>query len=281
MNDTLALGFILFNPSKDAVTRISDSARSGYEIFIFLNSPVKEEFINVLKSVESIHILSNGLNEGLARGLSSLCNAASLGKFRALLYFDQDSIFTLETLNYVEKYLNIIKTSDDSFIDSIVSTTFRDTTTLSRRYNHISTFQISGFQVENVYFTINSGSLYFLNKMDKYEWFDKRYFVDGVDYSFCIRSKINDFKITEIFNTPGLDHETEQGNLPVKFFNKEKSGRLYPFSRNIDFLKSHLMILWSTLKIRSIKPKIFILKSILSYLYTQLLFRLKSIRQTS
>ena len=75
--------------------------------------------------------------------------------------------------------------------------------------------------------------------MDKYEWFDKRYFVDGVDYSFCIKSKINKFKITEIYNTPGLDHESEQGNFPLKLHNKQISGRLYPVSRNIDFIKSH------------------------------------------
>jgi rhamnosyltransferase len=276
MNNNIALGFILFNPSTDIVKRIINAAKPETEVFIVLNSRLDDSLLSMLSSIESIHLIGNGSNVGLSMGLKSLCNEAYIKYYSALLYFDQDSIFTSETLDYVLKYYRCILDNDNEFTRSIVCTTFRDTTVLNRANNYISTAKISDFVVENVYFTINSGSLYFLDKFNKYVWFDKRFFVDGVDYSFCLRSRKNKFRITEIYNTPGLDHETDQGNLPVKFFGKQKSGRLYPFSRNIDFIKSHLMILFLSSSIKSIKPKIFIIKSICGYIYMQILFRIKS-----
>lgn len=275
MNYIPAIGFIIYNPTDESVNRIVGVAKAGYQIFLFLNSELKEDMYKKLASVKSIHFIGNNLNEGLATGLKSICTAAYENKFRTLLYFDQDSIFTSETLEFVVKYCQNIQLIEDEFVKSIVCTTFRDKTELSKRYNHISTFSIPDFTIENVYFSINSGSLYFLDKLSEYQWFDQSYFVDGVDYSFCIRSIRNNLKITEIYNTPGLDHETEQGNLPVKFFNRQVSGRMYPLRRNVDFIKSHLRILFSSFMIKSFKPKIFIIRSMCSYLLMQILFRFK------
>jgi rhamnosyltransferase len=275
MKDNIALGFILFNPSKDSVKRIVDTAITGYEIFVFLNSKLEDEALLKLKSVSSIHVFDYNSNQGLSTGLSSVCNAAFINKNKGLLYFDQDSIFTFDTLDYVKKYFSFIQNNGNDFTQSIVCTAFRDATNLNRRYNHITTIKISDFLIENVYFTINSGSLYFLEKFQNFEWFDKRYFVDGVDYSFCVRSLLNKFKITEIYNTPGLDHETEQGNMPVIFLSKQIKGRVYSISRNIDFLKSHLLVLLACFRLKSIKPKIFIIKSICAYIYIQVVLRIK------
>jgi rhamnosyltransferase len=276
MTDKIALGFILFNPTADSIKRIIYSARSGYEIFIYLNSKLEDKILADLNSVDSINIFGNNSNDGLAIGLSSICNAAYGKNYKALLNFDQDSIFTDETLRYAAKYFNLIQKNDNEFTQSIVCTTFRDRTSINMRYNHISTTKISEYLIENIFFSINSGSLYFLGKIKHYNWFDKSYFVDGVDYSFCITSKINKFKITEIYNTPGLDHETEQGNFPIRLLKKQVSGRLYPLGRNIDFIKSHCRLLLYSFRLRSFKPKVFIIRSLFLYLYIQILFRLKS-----
>jgi rhamnosyltransferase len=275
MINDIALGFILYNPTTNSIDRILEAARSDYFVFLVLNSHLDKSILDQLKFYPNIYITGNESNAGLSGGLNSICEEAYLKKFKALLNFDQDSVFTHETLDFALKFFKTITTGNNEDMRSIVCTTFRDNSILNKKYNSISSFKLADFNVENVYFTINSGSMYFLEKFREFKWFDKKYFVDGVDYSFCISSIKNKFKITEIYNTPGLDHESEQGNQPVKLLNRQMTGRKYSFRRNTDFVRAHLMLLASSMQIRSLKPKIFLIRSMMLYTFHQFIFRIK------
>lgn len=272
LTNKIALGFVLYNPHIGSIQRIINSANYGYAIYVYINS-IHEDGLKSLTSHKSLNIISGESNGGLSKGLTVICNAAYNSKFDALLYFDQDTVFENITLDYISSYYDFVLERNDDFCKSVVCTTFRDLLNY-RRLNHISSHQYSNFTIENVFFTVNSGSLYNLNKFKDYEWFDKRYFVDGVDYSFCINSIKHKYKITEVHNTPGIDHEREQGNLSVMFFHKQLIGRVYAFQRNLDFVQSHIRLLFSAFGLKSIKPPIFIIKSLLFYLFQQALFRI-------
>lgn len=273
MTNKLAIGFVLYNPHVFSIQRIIDCANLGHTIYLYINS-IQEDGLKLLTSHKSLNIFFGESNGGLSKGLMIICNAAYNSKFKALLYFDQDTVFEKITLDYISSYYDFILDRNDDFCKSIVCTTFRDLP-YYRRLNHISSHKYSEFIIENVYLTINSGSLYFLEKIRDYQWFDERYFVDGVDYSFCINSIKNKFKITEVYHTPGIDHEKEQGNLSVMFFHKQFIGRAYSFRRNIDFVQSHFKLLFSAFGLKSIKPQIFLIKSLSFYLFQQVLFRFK------
>jgi rhamnosyltransferase len=274
LTNKIALGFVLYNPHIVSIQRIINSANYGYAIYVYINS-IHEDGLKSLTSHKSLNLIFGESNGGLSKGLTFICNAAYNSKFKALLYFDQDTVFENTTLDYISSYYDFILERNDDFCKSIVCTTFRNLP-YYRRLNHISSHKYSNFIIENVFFTINSGSLYFLEKIKDYQWFDERYFVDGVDYSFCINSIKNKLKITEVYHSPGIDHEKEQGNLSVMFFHKQLIGRVYPFRRNIDFVQAHVKLLFSAFCLKSIKPLIFIIKSLSFYLFQQVLFRIKT-----
>jgi rhamnosyltransferase len=214
-------------------------------------------------------------NVGLSEGLARICNAAFESEYEALLYFDQDTVFETVTLDYISAYYRSVLERPDEFCASIVCTTFRDIPN-SSKLNHISYRQCSEYNIENIFLTINSGSLYSLRKLKEYEWFDRTFFVDGVDYSFCINSIRNGYKITEVHSTPGIDHESEQGNVSVSFFGKRLVGRIYPFGRNIGFVISQIRLFFSAFALGGTKPALFLMKSLLLYLFQQLVFRVRA-----
>jgi len=270
----IALGFVLYNPTSGSIQRIISTANRGYAIYVYINS-IREEEFNPLTFQKTICPISGDSNSGLANGLTVICKAARNSGFKALLYFDQDTVFENATLDYISSYYDIVLERNDDFCKSIVCTTFRDMPDY-RRLNHISSHKYPGFTIENVYFTINSGSLYFLEKFGDYEWFDKKYFVDGVDYSFCINSIKNKCRITEVYNTLGIDHEIEQGNWSVMVLHKRLTGRTYPFQRNISFVRAYTKLFFSAFGLKSVKPLVFLIKSLLFYLFQQALFRIKT-----
>ena len=157
--------------------------------------------------------------------------------------------------------------------ERLISICFKDF--LNSTNSGFITFNNENFSFDNVFFTINSGSIYFLKYYNDFEWFDKRFFVDGVDYSFCIDSNKNKYRIIEVYNVIDLNHRNEQGDSYISFFNHKIYGRKYPFIRNIDFLKSHSLLLLKTLCYIQPLHFLFLTKSLLKYIIIQFLFRLK------
>lgn len=269
----IALCFILYKPSHIAISRIKKSSESGRMIFVYDNSCLGNE-LSLSEAKGKIKYYNKNDNIGLSKALDFICNQAINEGFTALLYFDQDTIFDTITLAYVDKvYQNVCSITD--YAKSLACISFRDLSIKSKSLNYINTTIINGYLINDVYFTINSGTLFFLNKFSKYTWFDPSFFVDGVDYAFCINSISSGYRIGEIYNVPGINHKDEQEDVKISFLGKPLYGRIYPLKRNLDFLASHLKLLTSSFKIRNFKPKFIILKYIFSYIFFQLVFRVK------
>lgn len=269
MNSNFALGFILYKPTVNTIERILKHSIDGYKIFIYDNDEINnnQKFIH-----PNINYYSNFRNDGLSVGLNHLCSIAKKNGFTTLLYFDQDTIFNDETLHFINNYLNYVNNNFSNF-NTIACTTFRDFPINYRNSNTISKFEINKYSIYNVYYTINSGSLYMLNKFDDFNWFDLNFFVDGVDYAFCINCKKNKYLVTEIYNVPGLNHEDEQGNNFVNIFGITFRGRAYNFKRNIDFISSHIKLIIKSFTIFSPKATLLLFKSTFYYIISQIIFK--------
>jgi rhamnosyltransferase len=267
------IAVVLYNPTANSINRILYYSDLGIQYFVFDNSNIK---CNLLSNIKNITYYYNNKNYGLSYSLRFLSQNIKNNNFDNFLFFDQDTIYTIETLKYIDEFVKYKNTNDNHFINSILSVNFRDNYTKSNYLNTIDTINLDNYLMTEVFFTINSGSLFFLKHYNSFKWFDDIYFVDGVDYSFSLNVIINDFKNITIYNVPGLNHSSEQEDSTINIFGKRITSRVYPINRNYDFLRSHLFLLFKTISIKSVKPKLFLIKEIFNYIILQFIFRLIS-----
>ena len=130
---------------------------------------------------------------------------------------------------------------------------------------------VNGF--EDVLLSRNSGSLFFLENLRKMNWHNEKYFVDGVDYEFCLNSQLNNFKVGEYSCTPGFDHALEQGDKNYKIFKKTYSMRVYSLNRIVDVANSSVKLIFRSVLHGKIQFSVRITRLLLIYIVGQLLVR--------
>jgi rhamnosyltransferase len=268
------IALVLYNPTSSTINRIESLMELGIKFYVFDNSSTKND---ILSSLNNINYYCDNFNYGLSYSLNFLCQNIKNDNFDNFLFFDQDTIFTIDTLKYINGFIEYKCSSEEPYFNTILSVNFRDNTTNINNLNSIEIRSFNKYLLTEVYFTINSGSLFFLEHYNLFEWFDRNYFVDGVDYSFSLNVIINKFKNISIINVPGLNHTAEQGDSSIYIFGTKITSRVYSIKRNLDFLRSHFLLLIKTFRIIDLKPKIFIIKAILIYILSQSIFRLISI----
>lgn len=262
---------ILFKPHQSTYSRLKIALDYGYELYIFDNSPGINTKLFVEENIKNIRYFTFEKNVGIGPALRLMCSTAYFVGNQNLLYFDQDTIFNNETLNYILGFIN--ESSDIMHFrqrEKILSVTFRDAE-LNRKEDINQQILISDYKVNFVDFTINSGTLFSLENLKKVGWHDESYYIDGVDYSICLSADAKGLKIAEIFDTPGLDHESKQGNKNYKFIFHTYNGRRYPLYRQKDYVYSSLRLIVKSLFINRKKTKM-LLRMLLIYVFSQLLF---------
>ena len=220
----MAVGFVLFHES-NFKEKIDIVAKSGFIIYIYDNSPdskfargyIQDEYKNCIR------YFTSGVNAGLGVAMSTICAHAYYDKFEALLFFDQDTIFTRETLDFVYQHYR----SQPNYLSNYAALSISND-----KCHGNAKFE------KDVLLIRNSGSLFVLPNLRKIGWFNLNYFVDGVDYEVSLRSSINKYKLALITNVIGFDHEREQGYLLYNFLGIKIKNRKYAFSRISDVLLS-------------------------------------------
>lgn len=269
MNQNFAIGIVLYQPTRQIIERIKEVSKTEYKFIIFDNSNYINQEINNLQNIFYFH---SSVNIGLSGGIDYIINIAIKQDYPTLLNFDQDTFFTINTLNFIKSvYTEYI--TKNKLPNNLIAIGFRDYTNPRKYTSEGNRINKNFFDVD---FTINSGSLYLLDHYHKFVWFRRDFFVDGLDYYFCIQANKNGYCIMEHYETPDLNHTIEQGDSNLKIFKFIIKGRKYSLKRNFDFLKSHLKLLWLT--IINLQPKhfSFIIKSLVFYLTTQILFNNKN-----
>lgn len=222
MRRKIAVGIVVYNAGENLLERLKIAVSAGYDVYIFDNSPSSDLVKKVAKQYEGINYYTCGKNVGLGYGISTVCAQAEIDDFQALVFFDQDTGFSKETLDFIEQfYLEREKLSSEysAFLFNAKNFTGAD---------------LNGSGLKDIDLAINSGSLYFLENLKKQHWHDCSYFVDGVDYKFCLDSARHNMKIGECSYTPGFDHVTEQEDSVYTLFGKSYQLRPYPWRRMLD-----------------------------------------------
>ncbi len=132
----------------------------------------------------------------------------------------------------------------------------------------------AGGVFKDVNLAINSGSLFFLKNVKKLGWHNETYFVDGVDYEYCFKSYLAGFKIAKYSGVPSFDHESEQPDKIITIFGKRLLIRKYSKARVKDSVHSYFRLLYSALRLGDFKFLYIFLRSLMIYVFGQLLARL-------
>lgn len=236
MSDSLALGVITYKPGANLAGRLETALRSGYSVYLFDNTPEEpavREF--AAKNPDRVVYATCGRNAGLGFGLASVCARAYYDGHSALLFFDQDTVFTPETLGFIKDFHGR-RPELEKHYSAVV-------------FNSKDSGAGRGAEAPliDVRLAVNSGSLYYLRNLRSLGWHNINYFVDCVDYEFCMASYAKGFKVAEYTATPGFDHSTEQADSTHNFFGRQKPMRAYPLSRIRDSVTATAKLLVTAL----------------------------------
>lgn len=266
MNRNVAVGIITYNPGSSVLQRLKETISSGYKVFLFDNSPdkslIRDFAYSDLPGASQITYLTCGKNVGLGYGLAAICAHAYYSAFPTLLFFDQDTVYSDKTLAYISDYYE----ANRNLADSYSAVTFNS--------KNIDGPRPQGSAVTDVRLAINSGSLYFLKNLKKMNWHSTRYFVDCVDYEFCMSSNRYHFKIGEHAYTPGFDHCSEQGDTRYKVFGKVLPMRPYPCSRIRDSYSASVRLIMKSIFTGNFAYTVILSSAIHKYLFVQFYVRI-------
>ena len=259
----ISIGFVLYNPEKDFYDRVELLITSGYKIYIFDNSPeYTKRDVRLQKLFYELNYYTLDKNMGLGVGISSVCYNAFIDSFEALLFFDQDTKFNIETLDYVSRFF--VDNKDDFNLYAAIQ--------FSNKFNS-SDILVNKFKIEERRLLISSGSLFNLKNLNKINWHNKNYFVDGVDYEFCLRAHSKGYLLGEIVSTPGFDHITGQEDKEYSFLRSKLFLRAYNQSRIKDILISYLKLMIMSVRLIKIKYLLIFMKSFLIFTFYQIFVR--------
>lgn len=261
----IAVGFVVYNPKSSTIDRINNAVSWGFVAYIFDNSPEKSVIRDYINCRKNINYTTGGKNLGLGMGLSVICSQAYYDSHHALVFFDQDTLFNIATLNTIEEFY----VNNQHLISDYSAVVFNS-----------SNFNVGGNEFVKCFIDVplarNSGSLFYLENLKKINWHNEKYFVDGVDYEFCLKSRHHNFRIGEYSCTPGFDHAIEQEDKKYIIFGKTYSMRAYSLRRIIDTANSSLKIISKSVCYGEIQFTARIIKLSLIYMMTQLIVRFLS-----
>ena len=261
---TLCLGFIIYFPEITLLNRIELALSKGIYCYIYDNTPEEDRIRNRFQNYDNICYLTSGKNSGLGIALSTINAMAYYKGYNFLLFFDQDTGFTSSTLDYI---INFCMSNEN--IHQYTSITFSG--------DNKETTKDTYYNTQEVQLVISSGSVFVLENAKKVGFHNIDFFVDCVDYEFCLNSSNKGYKMLMCFNTPDFDHVTEQADKPYSFLGKTLMLRVYPMKRVTGTILAYLKLIITTIKTFNFKYFYLLSRSATIYIMFQILARILTI----
>jgi rhamnosyltransferase len=253
-----AIGLVLYRPEPALFARLEIISRRGYHIYVFDNSPESTNRADSeLAGRASVTYMTAGKNVGLGFAISAICATAYMKGHERLLFLDQDTGITEQTLDYVR--------------DRVVQ--HRDV--VERDYAAI-VFKSeggTGSDILEVDFTISSGSLFALRALQEIGWHNHTYFVDCVDYEFSLNARHKGYKLGVVHETPGFDHVSEQPDQALHLLGKRLLVRRYSARRIRDALSGYVRLIAGCMAAFRILDAYLMTRSLSIYIAGQVLAR--------
>ncbi len=142
-----------------------------------------------LKQLSNVHSILNSQNEGVARALNQGVQWAASQGFHWILTLDQDTVVDSDMVNSLCAAFQDIP---DPLSVAIIGANYMDATT---REPFLSLNENIGTSWLEVKTTITSGSLISLSALHKIGPFREEFFIDSVDFEYCLRARSKGFRV--------------------------------------------------------------------------------------
>lgn len=202
MDVKLAGCVILYNPDKDVIRNIESYIKSLEKLYIIDNQ--NGEFItNELKNkYDNVEIIKHSENMGIAYSLNEVLSLCQ-NEYTHLLTMDQDSCFDI---GIMDKYKKAIPSFD-----------WEKTLGVGPKILDYSTPpKCSDLSYQETMGVITSGNIISVKNAINIGGFDEKLFIDEVDYDFCYRGILKNYKVY-IYNS-GIYLKHSLGNMIERFF---------------------------------------------------------------
>jgi rhamnosyltransferase len=195
---------VLYNPINDNIKNLSKISKLSTKLYVIDNSDVVTDLISI--DTNNIIYIKNDFNIGLDKALNvGIKKCLADVECTHIALFDQDSIpdnlMFKNMIKYLDKCEDNVVAVSPQIID--IKQTINSTLT----------------DIENVDVVITSGSLYPRNAFEKVGLMDETFFIDYIDYEWCLRAKSKKYKIVRI-NDAILYHN--MGDTFINFFGISK-----------------------------------------------------------
>jgi hypothetical protein len=208
---TYPVCIVTYFPSALAVERIQAVSKQ-WPIWIFDNTPKGGKGS---PWGQEIQVLGTGRNEGLGYAMHTLMKAVRGAGYTKALYFDQDTVFGLSSLSWIQAWLQ----DHEEQIPDFAVLNFLPSSSCDS--------SLPGL-VKPIQLMINSGSLFDLATVEKVGYHRSTWFLECVDYELVLRMARAGFRLGAVNGCPGLDHEQEQPSAQIN--------RIYPIKRSLVFV---------------------------------------------
>lgn len=252
---------IAYYPNQLLIDRIVAALNGGFTCWIFDNTPKGNPYLRSLAIYNNCYVQNEkNINVGLGQAMNCVFKNVFNSGCSHILYFDQDTLFSLATLNWIKSWY-IKNTKENYAALQFVSTDVDIGVEVVR-------------DVENVLLLINNGCVFDLFKLNNMGWHDKTYFVEGVDYKFCLDAAYLKYKLGRVGGAPDIDHVSVQPQNSTNVFKRKFTYRIYPWLRKREFTLALLRLYFVALKRRQFLFSYIFLRNILTFWTTQSMYHI-------
>lgn len=220
---------VLYNPDESIISNIMSYINQLNKLYVVDNSEsINSGLIDKILAISSkcIYVSNNG-NKGIANALNKGALSAIENGSQWLLTMDQDSIFQEDNFVRLLEFTEGVDAKEIGLVSPFHQSVLRS------KHEDI---------VEEVLLTMTSGNLISLYAYEKIGGFDERFFIDAVDWDYCIRLNLNGLKVLRV-NTVFLKHELGNNARKIKtIFGKERVIQNYNYIRRYYITRNKLLI---------------------------------------
>ena len=234
----IAATVILYYPTQASIHHIQSYINRVEKLFIVDNSETPaRQVMETFSPSEKVIYLHDGENKGIAARLNQVCELAKAEQYDWLLTMDQDSFFEE---GIFDNYLHCLIAFQEKEKVSMFGTNFSEKVVGQNKCEFISVKHL-----------ITSGSILNLQLTDQIGGFDRKLFIDEVDFEYCLRSISKGFQIIEfenIFLTHRLGEESRHKSLKTGKLTSRvlhSPFRIYYMTRNFLYVQSKYKNLFS------------------------------------
>jgi rhamnosyltransferase len=219
---------VLYNADNTLIANIESYIQDLDQLYVVDNSEIVDEsLVEILKGLSNCVYINNHGNKGIANALNIGAKLASEAGAAWLLTMDQDSKFE------PRQFLKLIEytTNRDDKITGLVSPFHKTKISVEPKT-----------ETDEVLTTMTSGNLISLYAWKEIGGFDEDYFIDAVDWDYCMRLNSNNFKVIRL-NIVHLNHNLGDVTTHTAFSRKDVMVLNYNPTRRYYITRNKLMFI--------------------------------------